>query len=302
MKDNEFERLLNDSIKQYGSEYYHGADGPIDTGPAPMHVFRDDFLSDIVISPKKPKKPLIIRLLPFIGSAAAVAVIGIFVATIAPKLTSENITAPGSLPTASSTSKFIGALDRSPDNNNTDKTDRESSAVNAVSASVSPSRSDEFSNGGKSAYEQTSEYYETPAEETPSSSTPSYSPVSPQNNRIPDSTVCTVFYNKRTLKNNGSFNTLLAEQLGNIMTDDYEWYSSVPVGSAPAYAEIYLTASTEAMTINGSSYRMITVMVSRDEILITAYRDNGTDYYDCDFSDRNYAGLTGLIDTLSNSQ
>ena len=308
MKDNEFERLLNDSIKQYGSEYYHGADGPIDTSPAPAHVFRDDFLSDIVISPKKPKKPLIIKLLPVIGAAAAAVVIGICVATIVPKLTNGPAIADSS---DNGISQVSFGMAVSAPYNDTSKAIGDSSTKNAVSEGNLPShseniKSDEYSNGGKTAYEHTSEYNGTAAEEPAeepavSSFTPAYSPPYTRSS-IPGSVNCTVIRNNIMLTVNDSEKTKLAEYLCNIMTDDYEWYSSVPVSSAPAFANMVLTSVNEAITINGSSYRMITVMVSSDEILITAYTDNSTEYYDCDFSDRNYAGLNSFIDMISGSR
>ena len=73
MKDNEFDRLLSQSMKEYGHEYLHGADGPAGTGPVPVHKFRDDFISDIAVNKPK-KKPGVLRCVRFAGAAAAVFV------------------------------------------------------------------------------------------------------------------------------------------------------------------------------------------------------------------------------------
>lgn len=88
MKDKEFDKLLSQSLKEHGHEYLHGADGPLETGPVPVHQFRDDFLSDIVAN-KPDKKKNKIKYVRFISTVAAAFVVALAAVIIVPQLVSR---------------------------------------------------------------------------------------------------------------------------------------------------------------------------------------------------------------------
>lgn len=76
MKDNEFEKLIESTLDEYGGQYF---DIPADTG----HKFSPEFDRRIreITKPKKKKSGAkILRIVTTIGAVAAVAVIGVFAA------------------------------------------------------------------------------------------------------------------------------------------------------------------------------------------------------------------------------
>lgn len=86
MKDNEFEKLLQDSIQLYGHEYPELPTNDI----SEIHRFPDNFIDDI-LPHTKPKKPFILRHIRAISAAAAVMVIGLAAVMIFSKSGTNNM-------------------------------------------------------------------------------------------------------------------------------------------------------------------------------------------------------------------
>ncbi len=86
MKDNEFEKLLQDSIRLYGHEYPELPTNDI----SEIHRFPDNFIDDI-LPHTKPKKPFILRHIRAISAAAAVMVIGLAAVMIFSKSGTNNM-------------------------------------------------------------------------------------------------------------------------------------------------------------------------------------------------------------------
>lgn len=85
MKDNEFEKLLQDSIQLYGHEYPELPTNDI----SEIHRFPDNFIDDI-LPHTKPKKPFILRHIRAFSAAAAVMVIGLAAVMIFSKSGANN--------------------------------------------------------------------------------------------------------------------------------------------------------------------------------------------------------------------
>lgn len=302
MKDKDFDRLLTDSIKQYGSEYYHGADGPIDTGNAPVHRFREDFLDDITIS-HKPKKPVIIKLLPFIGAAAAAAVIGLSAVSIVPKLmrSSEHGT-PGSAWVADDDKQQNGSYTQSYNTADSvsDGSDTNRSDISKIETAQSgKNTNNETSRNEEIAFEQEEDYdIHSGKSSYSASSIPSPSPAY-DNTVLTNDAHYTVKYNNIILTPAKSDLNLLSSCIGSIMTDNYIWYSSSPISQAAGIAEIDISPLSGKLTVNGVSYDSITVTLNRDEVFIKAVSGSTAEYYECDFSDANYTALKNALSTLA---
>lgn len=120
MKDKEFDRLLSQSLKEHGHEYLHGADGPLERGPVPVHQFRDDFLSDIVVS-KPAKKKNTIKYVRFISTVAAAFVVALAAVIIVPQLLNRknDVVSPGTQMPWESSSVKNAAADKAADLNST---------------------------------------------------------------------------------------------------------------------------------------------------------------------------------------
>ena len=325
MNDREFERLLNDSIKQYGGEYLHGADGPVDTGPAPEHSFREDFLSDITsASPKKGKKPVIIKLLPFIGAAAAAAVIGLSVATIVPKLTGgsgggiagSDLIASSSAPADSDKIAEEGKdEERKAEEHN--EIEAPEQVLQEESEQNKPSKAEEVpENGDIKNYETLSSkesfYSEQDYNEEPSQSSgkaaytqiSSYESVCSEDTVLPDNVLFNVLRNSESLGFDKAEIDALFPLIGNIMTENYAMNTNIMQGGGIDSVTIQLFMVDEPIRINGTEYDMIIVIVDNNEVRIEAgFFNNETDilieeYYLCDFSDASYKALKTMLDSL----
>ena len=150
MKDNDFEKLLQDSIKLFGHEYPEPPTNDI----SETHRFPDNFLDDI-IPHTKPKKPFILRHIRAISAAAAVMVIGLAAVLVASNTGTRNMndmidkTSPNSTAVMEDTKPDIkqssGAIKNHEKDTNSIK---ENSTKTPVSSVTDPAKSDEHDNTG----------------------------------------------------------------------------------------------------------------------------------------------------------
>ncbi len=293
MKDKDFDRLLNDSIKQYGHEYYHGADGPVDTGPAPVHYFRDDFLSDINVS-EKPKKPVILKILPYLSAAAAVVIV-VAAVTILPKILSGRSG-------ISTTSPWNIASDLSPKESTAEGTSIVSQTSLPFSNNEAAHYDDEYNDTAsrsvsyQNAYETEDTDRANHAVE-PGKSASSVPSPSAGITVIPDSVSITVIFKEKELSLSGAELKALFNPVSEIMTSDYLSYVPDRLADTGDLGTISITSNgTDKVIIKNLPYDTLNISIGSSEIFITAVSDGKKERYSCGSSDINYSILTSLLD------
>ena len=319
MKDKEFDRLLSQSLKEYGHEYLHGADGPIETGPVPVHRFRDDFLSDIVTG-KPEKKKNTSRYVRMISAVAAAFIVAMAAVIIAPQLTgSKNkVASPDVKMPWESSSAQNAAADRSGSSNTdanelgkplNDKAQISKSSSQAVRESSLPIQSSKKTD---TAYEAAP--FEDSLNETPTKS-PSQNEIheaaDPDSNTIQNSgegfilpyrPIC----NEPVYHGNIVSRELTREELQSIADPLYPMISegclSNTDGSDSSEQLIFSitigSAAGEHITINDFPIGSMSIFLYPSELIVRTDTDDTKTFFRTDSSSIVYKSFVSAIDDI----
>ncbi len=321
MKDNEFDRLLSQSMKEYGHEYLHGADGPAGTGPVPVHKFRDDFISDIAVNKPK-KKPGVLRCVRFAGAAAAVFVAAAAL-MIVPQLinrssdiTNNNIVKAPPESTVSqkavnNTAIYDADYDStdSVDSINDEKTNSQASAGEpgisytspAKQGAADPERSDrqkgEYSYNSWTDHGDSTMHEENPAyEDEPACEAPGIDYYSETEN---------VIY---TININGNAKEITPQELDTIIkalsdgiSPQSRWHLSEPYTEDTLIAEITLESDPQGGRFNlkGTGYDTVNIRLFPSKAFITLTRGEDISQYHVDKTTEAYQKLSEQLSDIS---
>ena len=290
MKDNEFDRLLSQSMKEYGHEYLHGADGPAGTGPVPVHKFRDDFISDIAVNKPK-KKPGVLRCVRFAGAAAAV-----FVAAAALMIVPQLINRSSD-------------ITNNNDSINDEKTNSQASAGEpgisytspAKQGAADPERSDrqkgEYSYNSWTDHGDSTMHEENPAyEDEPACEAPGIDYYSETEN---------VIY---TININGNAKEITPQELDTIIkalsdgiSPQSRWHLSEPYTEDTLIAEITLESDPQGGRFNlkGTGYDTVNIRLFPSKAFITLTRGEDISQYHVDKTTEAYQKLSEQLSDIS---
>ena len=318
MKDKDFDRLLTQSLREYGHEYLHGGDIPAQDGPVPVHSFPEDFLSDIEAGfNEKKKKPLPFRLAGFASAAAAVFLVAVAL-VIVPKLINNssnvsdtNMKMPWEISSSTSQTNNLNPSTSISENKagigtkSTSK-DLDFDSIKDGSSSYSiPARSDNIpAKEGETIASEQSRFAdpEIAYENQPSSSaeTPSDTHKTPVNQvSLPDNIGCELFFNGNATELSKTGLYSLMQAAAGMMTDKYLLGSDDHEPIQPPTAELIVRSNNPAISIviGQREYSEIDIKAYTDgAVYITAKSGDSTLSFGSQWNDSE---VTQLFDAFS---
>ncbi len=293
MNDREFDTLLSESLHTYGHEYLHGADGPLETGPAPVHQFPDNFLDDVF--PQKKKKPVILRLMPYIAATAALFVITVAVVLAAQFGSGGDDGFVGMVGTVNSQAandadKSISSYDASGMPSYPDTAQNAASAINDTRDASYLHSTDSYIGKNGEVYdvrEDPDTAYEA------ADSTPNADAAIDDAKGTSQTYRSEITYNGERKTSYSYVNEALVKASAALMTDKYHIYSSLPVDSGTVILKAVISPENSGETIQskGMKCSTLTIIMTENALTVTAVTEDGIENYLIPSDSTDYASF-----------